>query len=66
MKIIDLNISTRTEVESISVGDSIIINEAEWTVAEDLGTTLTLYGEDVDGKIETQDHALQKLINQAD
>ena len=42
MKIIDLNISTRTEVESISVGDSIIINEAEWTVAEDLGTTLTL------------------------
>ena len=55
MKIIDLNISTRTEVESISVGDSIIINEAEWTVAEDLGTTLTLYGEDVDGKIQTQE-----------
>ena len=53
MKIIDLNISTRTEVESISVGDSIIINEAEWTVAEDPDTTLTLYIEDVDGKIQT-------------
>ena len=66
MKIIDLNISTRTEVESISVGDSIIINEAEWTVAEDLGTTLTLYGEDVDGKIQTQELDFQKLINQAD
>ncbi|HIA31371.1 MAG TPA: hypothetical protein EYN82_07285 [Candidatus Marinimicrobia bacterium] len=66
MKIIDLNISTRTEVESISVGDSIIINEAEWTVAEDLGTTLTLYGEDVDGKIQTQELEFQKLINQAD
>jgi len=66
MKIIDLNISTRTEVESISVGDSIIINEAEWTVAEDLGTTLTLYGEDVDGKIQTQELKFQKLINQAD
>ena len=51
MKIIDLNISTRTEVESISVGDSIIINEAEWTVAEDPGTPVTLYREDVDGKI---------------
>ena len=66
MKIIDLNISTRTEVESISVGDSIIINEAEWTIAEDLGTTLTLYGEDVDGKIQTQELKFQKLINQAD
>ena len=66
MKIIDLNISTRTEVESISVGDSILINEAEWTVAEDLGTTLTLYGEDVDGKIQTQELEFQKLINQAD
>ena len=66
MKIIDLNISTRTEVESISVGDSIIINEAEWTIAEDLGTTLTLYGEDVDGKIQTQELEFQKLINQAD
>ena len=66
MKIIDLNISTRTEVESISVGDSIIINEAEWTVSEDLGTTLTLYGEDVDGKIQTQELEFQKLINQAD
>ena len=66
MKIIDLNISIRTEVESISVGDSIIINEAEWTVAEDLGTTLTLYGEDVDGKIQTQELEFQKLINQAD
>ena len=66
MKIIDLNISTRTEVESISVGDSIIINEAEWTVAEDLGTTLTLYGEDVDGKIQTKELEFQKLINQAD
>ena len=66
MKIIDLNISTRTEVESISVGDSIIITEAEWTIAEDLGTTLTLYGEDVDGKIQTQELAFQKLINQAD
>ena len=66
MKIIDLNISTRTEVESISVGDSIIINEAEWTVAEDLGTTLTLYGKDADGKIQTQELEFQKLINQAD
>jgi len=66
MKIIDLNISTRTEVESISVGDSIIINEAGWTISEDLGTTLTLYGEDVDGKIQTQELKFQKLINQAD
>jgi len=66
MKIIDLNISTRTEVESISVGDSIIINEAGWTISEDLGTTLTLYGEDVDGKIQTQELEFQKLINQAD
>ena len=66
MKIIDLNISTRTEVESISVGDSIIINEAELTVAEDPSTTLTLYREDVDGKIQTQELDFQKLINQAD
>ena len=66
MKIIDLNISTRTEVESIAVGDSIIINEVEWTVAEDPGTTLTLYREDVDGKIQTQELGFQKLINQAD
>ena len=66
MKIIDLNISTRTEVESISVGDYIIINEAEWTVAEDPGTTLTFYREDVDGKIQTQELDFQKLINQAD
>ena len=66
MKIIDLNISTRTEVESISVGDSIIKNEAEWTVAEDPSTTLTLYREDVDGKIQTQELDFQKLINQAD
>ena len=66
MKIIDLNISTRTEVESIAVGDSIIINEVEWTVAEDPDTTLTLYREDVDGKIQTQELDFQKLINQAD
>ena len=66
MKIIDLNISTRTEVESISVGDSIIINEVEWTVAEDPGTPVTLYREDVDGKIQTQELDFQKLINQAD
>ena len=66
MKIIDLDISTRTEVESISVGDSIIINGVEWTVAEDPGTTLTLYREDVDGKIQTQELDFQKLINRAD
>ena len=66
MKIIELNISTRTEVESISVGESIIINEAELTVAEDPSTTLTLYREDVDGKIQTQELDFQKLINQAD
>ena len=66
MKIIDLNISTRTEVESIAVGDSIIINEAEWTVAEDPDATLTLYREDADGKIQTQELDFQKLINQAD
>jgi hypothetical protein len=48
------------------VGDSIIINEAGWTISEDLGTTLTLYGEDVDGKIQTQELEFQKLINQAD
>ena len=48
------------------MGDSIIINEVEWTVAEDPGTTLTLYREDVDGKIQTQKLDFQKLINQAD
>ena len=48
------------------MGDSIIINEVEWTVAEDPGITLTLYREDVDGKIQTQELDFQKLINQAD
>jgi len=53
MKTIELNTATEDELKSIAVGDSLIRNEIEWTVAEEPGSSIVLYREDIDGKVIT-------------
>ncbi len=66
MKIISLDTGTKPEIKSIAVGDSVILNEIEWTVAEDPDTKLTLYREDVDGKIQTLELDFISLLNKTE
>ncbi len=66
MKTITLGTSTKSEIESITVGDSVIIDHYEWTVAEEPDTTLIFYREDVDGKIQTLELDFTSLLSKAE
>ncbi len=61
MQIFNLDTTPDVDLTSISVGDSVIYHEVEWTVAEEPVSELSLYREDIDGKILTCTLDLESL-----